>query len=230
MKIGGFQKTSLLDYPKKISTIIWTVGCNFRCPFCYNKDIVQGNVELVPEEEIFDYLKKRKEMIEALVITGGEPLMHKDITDFCKKVKQLGYLIKIDTNGTFPDRLKQLIDEKLVDYIAMDVKAPQAKYDTLTGVKTPIKKIKRSINIIKKSNVDYEFRTTFISKYLNEKDIIEVAKWLEGANSYFIQQFKNNVPMISKELEFVKPYNKEEIINLIGKIKPYFQKCSARGV
>ena len=230
MKIGGFQKTSLLDYPKKISTIIWTVGCNFRCPFCYNKDIVQGNVELVPEEEIFDYLKKRKEMIEALVITGGEPLMHKDISDFCKKVKQLGYLIKIDTNGTFPDRLKQLIDEKLVDYIAMDVKAPQAKYDTLTGVKTPIKKIKRSINIIKKSNVDYEFRTTFISKYLNEKDIIEVAKWLEGANSYFIQQFKNNVPMISKELEFVKPYNKEEIINLIGKIKPYFQKCSARGV
>ena len=119
MKIGGFQKTSLLDYPGNISSIIWTVGCNFRCPFCYNKDIVLGKTGTVPEEEILAFLKKRKGMLEALVVTGGEPLMQDDIADFLEKVKKLGYLVKIDTNGMFPEKLEELINKKLVDYLSL---------------------------------------------------------------------------------------------------------------
>ena len=141
MKIGGIQKTSLLDYPDTISAIIWTIGCNFRCPFCYNKDIVFGKVETISEEEVISFLEKRKGLLEGLVISGGEPLMQKDIVQFAEKVKKLGYLIKIDTNGMYPDKLRQLIDKKLIDYIAMDIKAPKNKYDNLTGVKTDIKKI-----------------------------------------------------------------------------------------
>ena len=144
MKFGGLQKTSLLDYPNMLSAIVWTVGCNFRCPFCYNKDLVLGKSDIISEEKILSFLKKRKGMLEALVITGGEPLMHKDIIDFLEKVKKLDYLIKIDTNGSYPKRLQEIVDKKLVDYLDMDVKAPKKKYDKLTGVKTDIKKIEKS--------------------------------------------------------------------------------------
>ena len=149
MKIGGFQKTSLLDYPDNISAIVWTVGCNFNCPFCYNKDIVNGNVEFVPEEDIIEFLKTREKLLDGIVITGGEPFLQKDIEDFIKKIKKLGFLVKIDTNGTFPKPLQKLIDEKLVDYVAMDVKAPKKKYEDLSGVKTDVSKINKSIETLK---------------------------------------------------------------------------------
>jgi len=230
MKIGGLQKTSLLDYPDKISAIIWTVGCNFKCPFCYNKDLVEGNVDLIHEDEIFSFLEKRKAMLEALVISGGEPLSHKDITSFCEKVKKLGYLIKIDTNGTFPEKLKELIDKKLVDYISMDVKAPKKKYNSLSGVKTDIKKIEKSIEIIKNSVVDYEFKTTFVPTLLKKEDIIEIAKWLKNSKKYYIQQFKNDTPVLSSKLEGIVPYPKEELIDTLEKIKPFFKISNVRGI
>ena len=162
MKIGGLQKTSLQDYPEEVSSIIWTVGCNFSCPFCYNTDLVYGTIEEISEDEVLSFLEKRKKLIDGLVISGGEPFLQKDLKNFCKKVKKLSYKIKIDTNGTFPNKLKELIDEKLVDYIAMDVKAPKKKYEKLAGVKTDIKKIEKSIEIIKNSDINYEFKTTFI--------------------------------------------------------------------
>ena len=127
MKIGGFQKTSLLDYPNKISAIVWTMGCNFRCPFCYNKQLIFEKEEIISEKEVLSFLNKRQGMLEGLSISGGEPLLYNDIIDFIKKVKKLGYLIKIDTNGAFPERLKELINNKIVDYVAMDVKAPKKK-------------------------------------------------------------------------------------------------------
>ena len=135
MRLGGLQKTTLIDYPEKVSAIVWTVGCNFRCPFCYNKEIVTGDVELIPEQQVFSFLKKRKNMLEGLVVTGGEPLLQDDIENFCKKVKKLDYLVKIDTNGSFPERLQKLIHDGLVDYIAMDVKAPLGKYEKITNPK-----------------------------------------------------------------------------------------------
>jgi len=230
MKIGGFQKTSLLDYPDRISAIVWTVGCNFKCPFCYNKNLVDGNVELIPEDEILSFLKKRKGMLEALSISGGEPFLQKDIADFTAKVKKLGYLVKIDTNGMYPEKLKELIDNKLVDYIAMDVKAPKDKYNMLAGVKVDISNIEKSIDIIKKSAPDYEFKTTFVPDLLKKEDIIKIAKWLEGSETYFLQQFKANTPLISSALEKITPYPKEYIVETFEEIKPYFKKCETRGV
>lgn len=230
MKIGGFQKTSLLDYPDRICAIVWTVGCNFRCPFCYNKNLVDGNVELFNEDEVLSFLKKRKGLLEALSISGGEPLLQEDIVDFIKKVKKLDYLVKIDTNGMFPERLKELIDKNCVDYVSMDVKAPKEKYNTLTGVKTNLKKIEKSIELIKKSAPDYEFKTTFVPDLLKKDDILKIAKWLEGSKRFYLQQFKSNTPLISSKLDNVAPYSKEDIIKTLEEIKPFFKSCDVRGV
>lgn len=230
MNIGGLQKTSLLDYPDTISAIIWTIGCDFRCPFCYNKDLVLGKVGTIPEEELLSFLEKRKGMLEGLVITGGEPFMQKDIVQFVEKVKKLGYLIKIDTNGMFPEKLKELIDKKLVDYVAMDVKAPKKKYDKLTDVKTDIKKIEESIEIIKNSKLDYEFRTTFAPGLLTKEDIISIAKWLKGSKRFYLQQFKNDAPLISSKLQNAAPHSKEELVETLNAIKSYFEICDVRGI
>jgi pyruvate formate lyase activating enzyme len=231
MKIGGLQKTSLLDYPNKLSAIIWTVGCNLRCPFCYNKQLLYDeSTEIINEEEVILFLKKRKGKLEALSITGGEPLLQEDIANFIEKIKNIGYLIKIDTNGTFPNKLKNLIDENLVDYISMDIKAPRNKYNILCGKNVDIKDIQKSIDLIKKSSKKYEFKTTIIPKLLNTNDIIEIAKWLKGANQFYLQQFKNESPLISKKLEEIKPYSKKYLNEIIDEIKPFFNKCSLRGV
>lgn len=230
MKIGGFQPTSLLDYPDTISAIIWTAGCNFRCPFCYNRDLVLEKSKLFPEEDVLTFLKKRKGMLEALVVTGGEPLLQEDLPQFLEKVKKLGYLVKVDTNGSYPDRLNELIEKKLVDYIAMDVKAPREKYDTLTGVKTDIEKITKSIELIKNSNLDYEFRTTFVPTLLTKEDIIEIGKWLENSKRYCIQQFKNDTPLISSDLQKFIPYQREILIEVCEKVKHLFKECYVRGV
>jgi len=230
MKIGGFQKTSLLDFPDMVSCIVWTVGCNFRCPFCYNKSVVEGKVELIPEGEVFDFLEKRKGLLDGVVISGGEPFLQKDIAVFCDNVKKLGYLIKIDTNGMFPGMLKEFVDEKLVDYVAMDVKAPKKKYNQLAGVKVDISKIEESIDIIRNYAPGYEFKTTFAPGLLKKEDIVEVAKWLEGSKVFYLQQFKNNPPLVSSEFEEAKPYDKEYILETLEAIKPYFKNCFVRGI
>jgi len=228
MKIGGFQKTSLLDYPKYVSAIIWTVGCNFRCPFCYNKDLVEGNVENISKDYILNFLEKRKNMLDGLVITGGEPFLQDDLSDFVSKVKKIGLLVKIDTNGTSPVKLKNFIDNKIVDYIAMDVKAPKEKYDKLAGVKVKISNIEKSVDIIKKSDIDYEFRTTIIPGFLDKKDIIDISRWLNNSKKYYIQQFKSNVNLISGKLERKNPYSKEELLDILDEIKDCFEVCDVR--
>jgi len=230
MNIGGLQKTSLLDYPNTISAIIWTVGCNFKCPFCYNKNLVEGKAELISEEEILSFLKLRKGMLDGLVISGGEPLLQEDIVDFTKKVKDLGYSIKIDTNGMYPEKLKELIDKKLVDYVSMDVKAPKVKYDHLSGAKTDISKIEKSIYIIRKHAPDYEFKTTFAPNLLKNKDIVEIAKWLEGSKRFYLQQFKGDTPLISSELKNIESYPKEDLVKTLEEIKPFFKNCEVRGI
>jgi len=230
MKIGGFQKTSLLDYPGILSAIIWTAGCNFHCPFCYNKQLVLGKTEIISEETILSFLEKRRDVLEGLSISGGEPLLQDDIVDFTEKVKKLNYLIKIDTNGAFPEKLKELIDKKLVDYVSMDVKAPKEKYDQLVGVKTDISKIEQSIDLIKNEAPDYEFKTTVVPGMLNKKDIVEIAKWLEGSKQFYLQQFKSDSPLVSSKLNDVVPYSKEKLSEMLHEIKPFFKNCSLRGV
>jgi len=230
MKIGGIQKTSLLDYPDTLSAIIWTIDCNFRCPFCYNKNLVFGKADSIPEEEVLSFLKKRQGMLEGLVISGGEPFLQKDITEFTSKVKNLGYLVKIDTNGMFPEKLKELIDKKLIDYVSMDVKAPKDKYDQLAGLKADLSKIEKSIDIIRNDAPSYEFKTTFAPGLLKKEDIVEIAKWLEGSKNFYLQQFKNNPPLVSSEFDKVTPYDKDYILETLEAIKPYFKNCGVRGV
>ncbi len=230
MKIGGFQKTSLLDYPDKISSIVWTIGCNLNCPFCYNTELVHETAQSIDVKQIITHLKKRKGIIEALVISGGEPFLQKDLDLFCKKIKKINILIKVDTNGTFPDKLNELIENKLVDYIAVDIKAPKNKYAKLTGGKIDIKDIQKTIDTLQKSQIDYEFKTTIVPKFLTKKDILEIGKWLKGSKKYYLQQFKNEMPVLSEELKYVKPYDKKYIFEIIEEIKPLFEYCNARGV
>jgi len=230
MKIGGFQKTSLLDYPDRISAIVWVSGCNFRCPFCYNKNLALGTTELFPEDEILSFLSKRKEQLEGVVISGGEPLLQDDIVDFIKKIKQHKFPVKIDTNGAFPEKLSELLEKQLVDYIAMDVKAPRRKYHQLAGVDVDISKIETSINLIKNKAPAYEFKTTFISDLLKKEDIVEIARWLEGADAYYLQQFKAISPLMSSTLENAVPYSRDYFFETLIAIKPFFKRCAVRGI
>ena len=230
MKIGGFQKTSLLDYPDRISAIVWTSGCNFRCPFCYNKNLALGTAELFPQDEILSFLSKRKALLEGVVISGGEPLLHDDMIDFIKRIKDLRLLVKIDTNGAFPERLSELLEQQLVDYVAMDVKAPKKKYPELTGVDIDLSKIEASIDLLKTKAPAYEFKTTFIPGLLTKEDIIEIAQWLKGADTYFLQQFKIKTPLLSPTLETIVPYPREYLVETLKEIQPFFKRCKVRGV
>ncbi len=230
MKIGGLQKTSLIDYPEKISAIVWTVGCNFRCPFCYNKSLVLDKVETFNEKDIFDFLKKRIGLLEGVVVTGGEPFLQKDLPDFLSKIKDMGYLIKVDTNGSLPKELKRFLDKNLIDYISMDVKAPKNKYNKLSGVKTDLSKIEESINLIKKQAPNYEFRTTFIPDLLKKEDIVEIGKWLDGAEKYYLQQFQNNPELLSSDFRNYIPYPEEYLLETLEEIKPFYKSCGIRGL
>jgi pyruvate formate lyase activating enzyme len=230
MKIGGFQKTSLLDYPDRISAIVWVSGCNFRCPFCYNKNLALGTAELFPEDEILSFLSKRKEQLEGVVISGGEPLLQEDIVDFVERIKNLRLLVKIDTNGAFPEKLGELLEKQLVDYIAMDVKAPKRKYRELVGVDVDISKIEASIDLIKNKAPAYEFKTTFVPDLLKKEDIVEIAKWIEGADAYYLQQFKPISPLMSSAFENAIPYPRDYFLETLTAIKPFFKRCVVRGI
>lgn len=230
MRIGGFQKTSLLDYPDRISAIVWTSGCSFRCPFCYNKKLALGTAELFPQDEILSYLTKRKNLLEGVVISGGEPLLQDDIADFIKKIKSLGFLVKIDTNGDFPEKLDELLEQQIVDYVAMDIKAPMKKYNEISGVEVDLSKIEASINLIKTKAPAYEFRTTFVPNLLTKKDIVKIAEWLKSAEVYFLQQFKVIKPLVSSHLEETIPYPRDYVYETLEAIKPFFKRCAVRSI
>jgi len=193
MILGGYQKLTLIDYPGKIATTVFTVGCSFRCPFCHNPELVDSRQFMVQgklEKEFFDFLKKRKGKLEGVCITGGEPTIQRDIIDFIKKIKKLGFLVKLDSNGTRPDILRKVIAEKLVDFIAMDIKNQPKNYDKTVGVKGDIKRIKLSADLIMRSKIPYEFRTTVVPGLHSEKDFEEIAKWIKGARAYYLQEYR----------------------------------------
>ena len=231
IKLGGLQETSLLDYPGKICAIVWTVGCNFRCPFCYNLNMVYGDTDTVPVDHILSFLDDRVGKLDALSITGGEPLLHEDIGAFMKEVKDRGFLVKVDTNGTFPDRLEELFDAGLVDYVSMDVKAPFDKYDTLAGVHVDVEKIKRSIELIMEKASDYEFKTTMIPGLLEKEDVKQVTSFIKGAKRYYLQQFKTDVPVINQELlSETTPFTPTEFNEMKDLASPFVESCLLRGL
>ncbi len=231
LPIKGFQKTCLVDFPPYTASTIFLAGCNFKCGYCHNPDIVL-NFNAIPdieENEVIDYLKEKKMWVDGVCITGGEPTLHPELIDFASKLKKIGMLVKIDTNGTNPDMLKKLIDRKLVDRIAMDIKTILEKYDEVAGAKVDKEKIQESIDLIKNSGVEYEFRTTVIPSLVGKKEIFLIGKWLKGSKNFAIQNFRESRPMINNKLQEIEPYSKKELEEMKEIASEYFEKVEIRG-
>jgi len=261
MFIGGWQKFSLLDYPEHISAIVFTGGCNFRCQFCYNPMLVwpisaskfnkkfllklskeeKGHhlawlqSKPVEEDDLFRFLKKRRGRLDGVVITGGEPTLQSDLPDFIRKIKEMGYLVKLDTNGTNPEMLKMLVEEKLVDYIAMDIKGPEEKYKKITGRKVDFKKIKKSVKIIIESKLPpsnwagkYEFRTTIVPALLKLADIKKIGEIIKGADKWFLQKFKSDNDLVNKKFNGQKPFTDKETNKMMAVGRRYVKSCFIR--
>lgn len=228
MNISGFQKLTLLDYPGKIAAILFTSGCNFNCSYCQNSALINNfQNNSIKEEEILDYLKKRKKIIDGIVISGGEPTIQKNLKEFIKKIKSLNILVKLDTNGSNPEVLKELIDEKLIDYIAMDIKNDIDNYHEITKVLYDSSKIKKSIDIIKKTNIDHEFRTTVIKNYHNLIGLQKICKYIGKNEKYYLQNFKDSEGVLDKSLE---SYKDEELRLIYETLKKDYPLIMVRGL
>jgi len=203
MKIGGLHKVSLIDYPGLISAIIFLQGCNFKCSYCHNPELVDSKLfqPCIKEKEVLDFLNTRQGKLDAVTITGGEPTIHDDLAPFIKNIKKMGFAVKLDTNGSKPQVIKNLLDEKLLDFIAMDIKAPLEKYKSIVRVPVNAYSIKESIRLILKSKIPHEFRTTVVESQLEENDILQIGKLIPGANRYALQKF---VPAKVLEKKFLK--------------------------
>ncbi len=229
MIIGGLQKSTLIDFPGRLAATVFLSGCNLRCPWCYSKELVLPQdiktQPKIPEKEFFDFLEQRKELLEGIVICGGEPTIHKDLPDFIKKIKKMGYLVKLDTNGSNPKMLKNLIGQKLIDYVAMDVKLPKERYQEVLGV--DVKNIEASIKILKEGRVDYEFRSTIVPTIHTKEDVIEMARWIKGAKKYYLQNFLPE-KTIDPGFERQRPYPDEDLLAIKKAIFPFFEICEIR--
>lgn len=230
MKFNGFQKLTLLDYPGKVACTLFTAGCNLRCPFCHNASLVThiDNVVSYDEGEILDFLGKRQGILEGVCITGGEPLMQSGVTDFIKKVKELGYSVKLDTNGTFPEKLSMLAESKLIDYVAMDIKNCKEKYALTSGITDlNIGNIEKSVEFLLSGKIGYEFRTTVVTEFHTPQDIGEIAKWIKGADKYYLQNFVDSGDLIEDGLCAVSP---EIMQNMRAIASEFIPNTQIRGV
>lgn len=229
MKFGGLNKFTLIDYPGKTAVLVYTIGCNFRCPYCHNPELVNETVENeIDEKEVLDFLEKRKGVIDGLVITGGEPTIHgDDLFNFMKKVKTLGFLVKLDSNGTNPSFLEKVISEGVVDYIAMDIKSPLMTYHKVANMPVDVAAIRKSITILKARKVDYEFRTTVIKILCSKEDLHKIFKEIRGAHKYFLQKF---VPNNILNPQFLKKttYSDEEFEEFQKVASQYVDYCGVR--
>lgn len=227
MLIGGFQKMTMLDFPGKVACTIFTYGCNFRCPFCHNATLVIDEAQLFSESEILSYLNKRKGILDGVCISGGEPLLQSDIFDFIEKVKALGLLVKLDTNGSYPEKLKEAIDRGLVDYVAMDIKTSKEDYSKVADVNVKIEDIEKSVQILLESKVDYEFRTTVVRELHTKENFEKISVWIKGAKRYFLQCFRDNENLIGNNLS---AYTTPELEGFLEVLKNNINEVSLRGV
>ncbi len=231
MKIAGLQPVTLLDYPQKLAAIIFTSGCNMRCPFCYNPFLVlpewMKKNKLMAEKDLFVFFKKRKKYLDGVVISGGEPTLQRDLPKFCHRLKKLGYAVKLDTNGLMPEVLRQLIAEKLVDYIAMDLKSPLEKTGVACGLAVDAEKIKASIELIKNSGVDYEFRTTLVKGLHEKADIKKMAELIKGAKKYYLQNFSRVEQMVGGKFKG-RSFARREMAEFAKLAKKLVAVCAVR--
>lgn len=224
MLIKGLQKTTLLDFPQKVACTVFTGGCNFRCPFCHNASLVKlVDDERIDESEFFSFLNKRINILDGVCITGGEPLLQKDIFSFVQKIKNLGYAVKIDTNGAYPNELEELINAGIIDYVAMDIKNSKNKYSDTCGISVDLGNIERSIDILASSDIEYEFRTTVVRELHSKDDIVEIAKWISDAPRYFLQSFKDSGDILSCGLSSYSDDEMKEISTLARAFNPNTQ-------
>lgn len=227
--IGGLKKTSLLDYPEKISAIVFTQGCNFRCGYCHNPGLLKNSENgSLSIESFFEFLKTRQGKLDGVVITGGEPTLQPDLKPFIQRVKELGFFVKLDTNGCNPDIIEDLINKKIVDYIAMDIKAPLEKYSNITNVNIDLDKIKQSIYLIMKSGIDYEFRTTVVKSQLTLDDFDKIALLINGAKKYYLQKFTAKSDILDNSLKNEKTYTNEEFCQIISRLKNHIETVDFR--
>lgn len=231
MVIGGLVKFSLSDYPGKTSAVIFTRGCNFRCRYCHNPELVlpEKYAEEIPQEEVFSFLENRKGKIDAVVLTGGEPTDHSDLGDMIKKIKKMGFLVKLDTNGSRPEVLEKIIKDRDIDYLAMDIKAPFTNegYKKITNVIFDVEKLKNSVSLIMNSGLPYEFRTTIVKSLTSFDDLRKIAESIKDAKNYFLQKFvatKLNDESLMSETS----YSDEELEELVNEISTFVEHCEAR--
>ncbi len=228
MEICGLQKLSLLDYPGKLCCTVFTFGCNFRCPFCHNADLVLGEnkPEKIETGEVLSFLKKRASTLEGVCVSGGEPLLQKDLFDFLSEIKTLGYQVKLDTNGSFPEKLKECIEKKLVDYVAMDIKNSPEKYAKTAGLDIcNVEDIIKSAEILMKSGLDYEFRTTVVRELHDTENFLAIGQWLRGAKAYYLQSFEDSGKLLSQGLH---ARSAEEMEAYAGILKAYIPNVLVR--
>lgn len=230
MDIYGLQKVTLLDYPDKVACTVFTGGCNFKCPFCHNKLLI-GEVlaePLMSEEEFFEFLDSRKGLLDGVCISGGEPLMQPDLEEFIKGIKERGFLVKLDTNGSYVERLKNLVEKGLVDYVAMDIKNSKEKYGKTVGLDIlPLSMIEEAVEYLLKDPVDYEFRTTVLRDFHEEKDFHDIGEWIKGGKRYFIQNFEDSDSVLVSGLT---PYEKEDLEKFADILKNSMQYVEVRGI
>lgn len=229
MKIAGIQKLTLLDYPGFVACTVFTYGCNFRCPFCHNAELVVGNDEdrFFSEDSFWKLLENRRGILEGVVISGGEPLLQPDLPALLSRIKEKGYLVKLDTNGSFPDRLKRLIDEKLIDFVAMDVKNSPEKYALTAGTPVDTEIIGQSIALLLEKNIPYEFRTTAVKELHTAADFAKIGRWIQGAEQYYIQCFRDSENLLSDGCSKPSP---EDLQAYLAAAREYVPQTNLRGV
>lgn len=228
MIISGFQKLTLLDYPNKLASIVFTQGCNFKCAYCQNSDLLGIKTEgLIDEQEIFDYLEKRKKVLDGVVITGGEPTIQPNLTLFIQRVKDLGLKVKLDTNGSNPEVIKKLLKEDLIDYIAMDIKTDFDKYEDIIKINWNMDTIKKSIKLIKESTIEHEFRTTINKNDHTIEDLRRICEYLGPDENYYIQNFEQSEYVLDKSL---KQFSKDELMLIEKELKEEFPNVKVRGL
>ncbi len=227
MKIGGFEKSTLIDYPDKIACMIYTIGCNFHCPYCHNPELVNETAEEISLDSIMRFLRKRTKLLDGVVITGGEPTMHEDLPKVMYRIKKMGYLIKLDTNGTRPAMIRNLIDRKLVDYIAMDIKSPLEKYSNTVARPVFSDTIKQSIKILMSSPIEYEFRTTVVKSLLSPEDMENIGKEIKGAKRYYLQKY-NDRKILNPQFKNKVTYTDEEFKKFKKRLLKYVKICEIR--
>lgn len=231
MQIHGLNKTTLLDYPKHLAATLFTGACNFRCPFCQNASLVlhPATEPVIPTEEVLDYLKKRSGILEGVCITGGEPTLQPDLADFLMQIRDLGLLIKLDTNGYRPDTLQELLSAGLLDYIAMDIKSAPARYAEAAGMQHfDFDLIARSVDLIRTSGLPYEFRTTAVRELISPEDFLAIGQWLSGSDAYYLQGFQDSGDLIAPA--GLSGWTRAELEPICQQLRPYFGTVDIRGI